>query len=259
VIHARLNERLMAAAAIALLALGCSGKDETSPGDTTSPAAVRDLVAIAPSWDRITLTWTAPGDDGKTGTASRYDIRYSLDPLTDQVWPSAEQASGEPAPRQAGSRDTFVVAGLAPNTTYYFALKTEDDAGNCSAKSNIASAPTIAKPDETAPAAVTDLDAASATTASVTLSWTAPGNDGNTGTAAAYDIRYSTSPIDESSWTWAFQAHGEPAPRPAGTLESFEVTSLASGTTYYFALKTADGTPNWSALSNVAVKTTPVP
>jgi chitodextrinase len=248
------------AALAALLAIGCSKSDETtSPGDTTPPAAVHDLIAIDPLWDRVTLTWTAPGDDGARGTASRYDIRYSMDPLTEEVWPSASVATGEGAPSPAGTRDTFVVTGLAPSTLYYFALKAEDDAGNWSAKSNIASAPTTARPDETPPAAVTDLAAAGATTASVTLAWTAPGDDGSTGTAAAYDIRYATSPIDESSWAYAFQAGGESAPGPAGTPETFAVTSLAPGTTYYFALKTADEKPNWSALSNVLMKATETP
>ena len=32
----------------------------------------------------VTLIWTAPGDDSLTGTATRYDIRYSLFPITDE-------------------------------------------------------------------------------------------------------------------------------------------------------------------------------
>jgi hypothetical protein len=29
------------------------------------------------------LTWTAPGDDDLVGTASEYDLRYSLEPIND--------------------------------------------------------------------------------------------------------------------------------------------------------------------------------
>lgn len=237
--------------AIFLLLCACS-EDPGVPADTTPPAAVNDLVAINPSWNSIMLTWTAPGDDGKTGTAARYDIRYSISPLTDGIWPSAEQAAGEPAPRPAGSADTFLVTGLSPTTAYYFALKTADVEGNWSTKSIIASAPTTAVTDDVPPATVTDLVASASTTNAVTLTWTAPGDDGAVGTAAYYDIRYSKSLITEATWASASQAGGEPPPKPAGSLDTFVVQYLAPGTIYYFALKTADEKPNLSGLSNVA-------
>ena len=102
------------------------------------------------------------------------------------------------------------------------------------------------------PSAVTDLATSNPTLTSITLTWTAPGDDGNTGTASEYDIRYSTSPITEANWDAATRCIGEPAPQPAGSSETFTVTSLSRGTTYYFALKTADEVPNWPQLSNVA-------
>jgi hypothetical protein len=144
--------RILIAPALASLLWSCSD-DPGAPADTTPPATVNTLVAVAPEWDRITLVWTAPGDDGWTGTAARYDIRYSQSPLTEAVWPSATQAEGAPPPKPGGSRDTFVVTGLSPTSYYYFALKTADAAGNWSAKSNIASAATTAKPDNVPPAA----------------------------------------------------------------------------------------------------------
>lgn len=244
--------------AILLLLSACS-KDPAAPGDTIPPSLVNDLVAINPSSNSIMLTWTAPGDDGRTGTAAHYDIRYSISPLTNAVWPTAAQATGEPSPRPAGSADTFVVTGLAPTTPYYFSLKTADEAGNWSEKSIIASAPTTAVPDEVPPAAVADLVASASTTNSITLIWTAPGDDGAVGTAASYDVRYSTSLITGANWASAFQAGGEPPPNPAGTPDTFLVQFLAPGTIYYFALKTADEQPNWSALSNVASKETQTP
>lgn len=137
--------RILIAPALASLLWSCSD-DPGAPGDTTPPATVNTLAAVAPEWDRITLVWTAPGDDGWSGTAARYDIRYSQSPLTEAVWPSAAQAEGAPPPKPGGSGDTFVVTGLSPTSYYYFALKTADAAGNWSAKSNIASAATTAKP-----------------------------------------------------------------------------------------------------------------
>jgi hypothetical protein len=91
---------------------------------------------------------------------------------------------------------------------------------------------------------------------SITLSWTAPGDDSASGTASQYDIRYSTSPITEANWNSATQISGEPTPLPAGQQQTFAVTGLQSNVTYYFAMKTADEVPNWSGLSNVATGTT---
>ena len=111
-------------------------------------------------------------------------------------------------------------------------------------------------PDITPPSAITDLATSNPTPDSITLTWTAPGDDGDAGTARQYDIRYSTSPIDEGNWDDATQVVGEMPPKLAGSAESFVVTGLSPGTTYYFAIKTSDEVPNWSGLSNVASGTT---
>lgn len=84
----------------------------------------------------------------------------------------------------------------------------------------------------------------------ITLHWTAPGDDDHTGTAAEYDVRYSPAPITKENWDEAIQVDGEPKPQSAGETESMAI-ELTEGT-YYFALKTADEVPNWSAMSNVA-------
>ncbi len=105
--------------------------------------------------------------------------------------------------------------------------------------------------DYTPPAKVADLAVISRSNTSLTLTWTAPGDDGSLGTASQYDIRYSTSAIDtEAKWGAATLVSNPPTPQVAGSSETFTVTGLSSGTRYYFALKTADATPNWSELSN---------
>jgi formylglycine-generating enzyme required for sulfatase activity len=110
--------------------------------------------------------------------------------------------------------------------------------------------------DTAAPAAVADLAAGSESQTAITLTWTAPGDDGGAGTASVYDIRYSTSPIHAGNWASATAATGEPAPHAPGTTEAFTVTGLQPGTLYSFAIETADEVPNWSPLSNVAEGTT---
>ena len=87
---------------------------------------------------------------------------------------------------------------------------------------------------------------------SVRLSWIAPGDDDNTGTATEYDIRYSTSTITDSNWHLATQVDGAPTPQPEGTIETQIVTNLSLDSIYHFALKAADNAQNWSTLSNIA-------
>jgi formylglycine-generating enzyme required for sulfatase activity len=111
--------------------------------------------------------------------------------------------------------------------------------------------------DRTPPAAVGDLAAAAVDSTSLLLTWTAPGNDQYTGTAAAYDIRYATSAITNDTWDVATACEDEPAPERSGTGQSLEVTGLMPATAYYFAMKTSDGAGNLSGLSNVASETTP--
>jgi lysophospholipase L1-like esterase len=110
--------------------------------------------------------------------------------------------------------------------------------------------------DATPPAAVADLQAKAVSALSVTLEWTAPGDDGNDGQARSYQLRYSTAPITAGNFNSATPVLNLPQPAPAGSLQSVSVAGLASGVTYYFALKTADEFGNVSALSNVASATT---
>lgn len=110
-------------------------------------------------------------------------------------------------------------------------------------------------PDTTPPEDVTNLSVSDVSTTTVTLNWTAPGDDGNTGTASQYDIRMSTSLITDANWGSAIPLVPAPSPNPAGSVEAVQVTQLTEGTTYYFALKTADEVPNPSGLSNIVTAT----
>lgn len=95
--------------------------------------------------------------------------------------------------------------------------------------------------------------AASAVAATLTLSFTAPGDDGTSGRAAQYDIRYSTSLITAANFSLATRVTGLAPPQPPGTRESIRVTSLLPSTVYWFAIKAADEVGNWSAMSNVVM------
>jgi hypothetical protein len=109
--------------------------------DLTSPAAITNLsVSADPSQihhSTLIISWTAPGNDGATGTADSYDIRHDTSPITEGTWASATLAQGSyPTPQVANSVESFRVEGLDHNTTYYFAIKTDDEAANTSGISN---------------------------------------------------------------------------------------------------------------------------
>ena len=93
---------------------------------------------------------------------------------------------------------------------------------------------------------------------SVTLTWTAPGDDSLSGTATRYDIRYSFFPINETNFPYCLGPENIPQPLGAGALQSLTVHNLFPGLRYYFAMKTADERMNWSALSNVVAFADPV-
>jgi hypothetical protein len=114
--------------------------------DTTPPAAVTNLATSSPSSSTVVLTWTAPGDDGSAGTAASYDLRRSASPITsDALFNAATPVAGTvPAPAAAGTSQNMTVTGLSASTTYYFAIKTKDEALNTSAVSNSPSATTSA-------------------------------------------------------------------------------------------------------------------
>ncbi len=137
--------------------------------DVIAPAATTDLRVREGEQrsDAMIVNWTAPADDGNdasSGTAQKYILRYSILPIQDGVSHTtaiedhvhfddecnaaeenaskpincAVDVTGIPIPQPKGNNESLTVRGLRPNTLYFFALKTRDDALNTSAISNIA-------------------------------------------------------------------------------------------------------------------------
>jgi len=113
--------------------------------------------------------------------------------------------------------------------------------------------------DRTPPAAVQNLKAYPRGDGStITLEWKAPGDDGNFGRAASYDIRYSTtifeSDADFDNGTNVPYIDNETGNEPlsSGSFQKVHVEGLSASTVYYFALKTTDDTGNTSPMSNIA-------
>jgi len=95
--------------------------------------------------------------------------------------------------------------------------------------------------------------ASSQSAASIQLQWTAPGDDGTVGTASAYDLVYSTSPLTQANFDQGTHVSGLPHPAAAGSIESFTVGGLDPSRIYYFSLESVDNSGNWSKMSNVLI------
>ena len=99
---------------------------------------------IAPGGHAIALSWGASGDDGLSGQAHSYDLRYSNSPINEVSFDTLENADEVPASVAPGGVETHRIIGLDAATDYYVAVKAVDDAGNHSALSNVVIAHTLA-------------------------------------------------------------------------------------------------------------------
>jgi hypothetical protein len=218
--------------------------------DTIPPDAIDDLLIKQETSSSIVLLWSAPGDDGSTGQAARYDIRYFSSMIDEQNWDTTIPATGVPKPQAANRIESFTLTGLASLRSYYVAIRTYDEKDNESPLSNCPMGTT--KGEFLPPAPVMDLEATTLNETEFLLTWTAPGDDGTLGTASRYDIRYRKQYF-EFDWSLADSLTGEPSPSPGGEPDSFVVTGMDPNESYLFAIKSYDDVPNESELSNLAV------
>ncbi|MCP4594494.1 MAG: hypothetical protein GY842_27500, partial [bacterium] len=124
-----------------------------------APAPISDLSASDTGLYETTLTWTATGDDGTTGTAASYEMRYSTQAMTSVNFADATEVTNIPTPLSAGNEQSVTVTDLEAGTLYRFAILARDETGAASYLSNVALVSTDPEPDITPPAAVSDLSA----------------------------------------------------------------------------------------------------
>jgi len=233
--------------------------------DTLAPDAPAELklVAIGETW--ASLRWRSPGDDGAEGIAARFALGYRDDgPLASEAdWAAADTlAAGLPEPGTPGTWVAFTLEPLTPGTDYNLNVRAYDEAGNASPLAAPLAVATIAALDEDPPGAIDDLLSPVQGPDAITLSWSAPGDDGAAGTATRYLLRYRLgAPIsNEFAWQAADSVPlAMPAPEPAGTPQTVTVTGLAADTDYGFALRAVDEADNLAPLSNPLVATTTPP
>ena len=97
------------------------------------------------------------------------------------------------------------------------------------------------------PSAITDLRVQVATSAAITLVWTAPGVPGDARDVAAYDLRRTLYGEEEQSWNgWTTIDLAPPA--APGSTEQIIVDGLVPGSTWVFRLRSRSA-DTWSTLS----------
>ncbi len=223
---------------------------ENNLPDITPPSAISDLSGIAKGSIETELSWTAPGDDGLVGLASENEIRYNTSTISESNWASSTKVDSALVAKISGTKQKFVVTGLTGGTSYYFAIKTKDEAGNFSPVSNSVNVITDAA-DVIKPSPISDLKINTVRPISIEIQWTATGDDANVGKALYYEIRYLNTQITDANWETAVKVQNVPLTETAGTKQSMIIIGLKPLTNYFISIRATDKQKNTSELSNI--------
>jgi len=216
-------------------------------GPNFYPPARDTTLAVAVATDSsVHLTFLDSGDDCWNGTAHTCEVRYSTSAITESNYDGATVGyTGSPA-GAGGTPDSCTVSGLDCGVSYYFVV-TFSDGTYRSPVGTLASVVTRTNLER-----VTDLAVSRTGRNTMILAFTDPGNSCPGGTVEAFEIRRSSSEINESNYDNATVCTtGTPA-GPKGTVECIELSGLSCLTPYYFAITFTDAAGYRSAVSNCA-------
>ena len=128
-----------------------SGLDWREKPDVMPPRAVIDLEFSNINSQSVTITFTAPGDDGSTGTANKYYLILSESPINSNNFLSLPIRAITDSPNISGHTESMIINNLKSDTTYYIALYSEDELSNRSKLSNIITGTTSTSTDTSDP------------------------------------------------------------------------------------------------------------
>jgi titin len=186
----------------------------------------RTLSAVAGDGS-VTLSWSAPADDGGS-------------PVTGYQVLSATSAEGPYSAVGTPTTTSMVVTGLSNGTTYYIEVVAANDVGSSNPAGPVSATPTATTPPPPPPVTppppppsktVASPPGSPITVAgdgTVTLSWSAPADDGGS-PVTGYQVLTATSPGGPYGVVGS----------PTGT--SMVVNGLRDGTTYYFEVVAVNG------------------
>ena len=242
-----------------------------TPPDTTPPTAINNLSAQqGANPGEISLSWSASGDDGTSGsiTGGEYRLRYSTYVITSDpnFWTSGTWTDPQNKYEITWSTDTtpyepqfLLLKNLTEGILYYFHIWLKDDANNWSDISNEASSYPKPTQDTTPPSKVTEATLTSGPlVGEITLTWKATGDDGTTGNiiSGKYRIKYSTYPSADwdSSVGWdqiglKYQIE-KTTDIIAGSYQTVILSNLKESVTYYIKIWLIDDQDNSSEASD---------
>ena len=252
-----------------------------TPGYGAVPAQVTDLEAVFHN-NHLDIKFTSPNT-----AVAKFIIKYAEtaedlqgsnfanDALNEEIEQSDLTHGSIAPPAEPGQKislhvDPFEV--FEGNTKYFFAMKSVTANMETSELSNIAQVIVDTAGDNTHPGAITDLTV-TVVNDDLIINFTCPGDDGiGADPVAKIAIKYAVNEnninsanfhndnLNDEIETEDLISGSLDPPHPAGNSKvSYEVKYSSIFETpgpYYFAVKTADDSYNWSPLSNIVSVTT---
>ncbi len=216
------------------------------------PTALSNITIASHDENSATLTWSVAS--AHADAAELYDIRYSTQPITANNFMDAVQDRTTPIlypdVSPSGAIRTYLVAGLQPNTTYYFGLKSKYETSDWSLLSNVVSVTT--PPASSGPSSGSGgyydrinapiVTGAEGLDSQIVLNWKNPNtaNFVRSMIVVKKNGGYPTSPQDGQI---IYEGRGE----------TFADANLTNGTTYYYALYSYDHAKNYSLPVHVSL------
>ena len=215
-------------------AANARGTGAWSPSATDTPGRPQQSSAptlSTPAERQIHATWTATTANGLGVTD--YDVQYSSDSGTTWTEWNASNTS---------TTTNATITGLTPNTSYQVQVRAESSAG-AGAWSTSTSATTLTSAPD-APAAPQLSAGTTGGTQSLTVTWTAPADNGSAITD--YNVQYSS----DGGTTWT-----EWNASNTSTTTSATITGLTANTSYQVQVRATNGRGDspWSASATALV------
>ena len=203
--------------------------------DTAPPDTIKDLAVATSTDSTLTLTWTAPGDDGMSGIASQYDLRMDTKAIAAEDALLAPIVGGEPDPLPGGTAQTMVIKDLSPGAKYWFVIRAQDRLANVSKFSDAAEGMTLF---DTTPPAISKIKVADIGLSSARITWMTDEpatSEMRYGTTSAYGLNLATDTKEKE--------------------HAFTLVNLEPETLYYYILGSTDNYGNKAETVNMTFET----
>ena len=207
---------------------GTQDAGEGGGGSETTPPIVSSISSGAISTTQATITWD---------TDELSDSTVGFDTIAASFIDEIGVATFSDNAGSAGAH-SVTLSGLTPNTTYFYQVKSSDPSGNEAVDDNGGGGYTFTTTDGPA---ISGVALESAANTQATIVW-------NTDVASSTYISYATSISGGALVT--------PTEVGIGTLvtaHSHTITGLTTGTTYYFSVKSVDGSANITTNNNAGL------